>query len=356
MFRRFSRLSVSVLAPCALLFAFHFATCPASAQAGNSGGTFNYKADKISLRPTGVRLDGNAQITSPQLEVRAATIAFDFENNQITEVRARTRVNIKVTLTPKEGAAPTRIEANANEADLDPPTRTLKLRGNIDGFYQVANGPRFLLSGNEATLTPGGGSFNNPQVIIPPEANGGAAAIGTVTITSQRGNVDQKAGTVRFIGNARAVSTDGPNKFDVAAPELVLTRGAGNTIDTLRGVGRTSVKVDLPPEPARAGAAMSTPGKMGRPTRVEVEADEATVNRSTNTMTFVGNVKGFYQLAPAEGQPQKYDFTGTRAEIKYIPENQATAENPSGLKADITGAPNKPVEVETPAFNLDLGG
>jgi hypothetical protein len=361
MFRSSIQRTARVLALGALLLSLPFVQA-ASAQTP-AAGTFNYKADKIALTPKGVRLDGNAQITSPQLEVRAVTIAFDFLNNQITQVRARTNVRIKVTLTPKGGGDATRIEATANEADLDPPTRTLKLRGNIDGFYQSGNGPRFLLSGNEATLTPGGiGNFTNPKVIIPPEGNGtanaaGAGAIGTVTITSQRGVVDQKAGTVRFVGDARAISTDGPNKFDVAAPELVLTRGAGNTIDTLKGIGRTSLKIDLPPDPPKpAGTPGAEPGKMGKPTRVEVESDEATVNRTTNTMIFTGNVKGFYFLTPAEGEPQKYDFSGTRAEIKYIPENQATAENPAGLRAEITGAPNKPVEVLTPAFNIDLSG
>jgi hypothetical protein len=364
MFRSSIQRTARVLALSALLLSLPFVqTAPAQTPVA---GTFNYKADKISLTQKGVRLDGNAQIIAnspdknqpPQLDVRAGAIAFDILNNQITQLRARTNVRIKVTMTPKGGGEATRIEATANEADLDPPTKTLKLRGNIDGFYQAGNGPRFLLSGNEATLTPGGvGSFTNPKVIIPTEASGQAGAIGTVTITSQRGVVDQKAGTVRFIGDARAISTDGPNKFDVAAPELVLTRGAGNTIDTLKGVGRTSLKIDLPPDPPKpAGTPGAEPGKLGKPTRVEVESDEATVNRTTNTMIFTGNVKGFYFLMPAEGEPQKYDFSGTRAEIKYIPENQATAENPAGLRAEITGAPNKPVEVLTPAFNIDLSG
>jgi hypothetical protein len=220
------------------------------------------------------------------------------------------------------------------------------------------------------------------KLIVPPEPTVGpnsTAAIGTVTVTSRNARFDQKSGEVHFVGEAHAVSTDGPNKFDVAAPEMVLTRGEGNTIDTLKTIGRTHLKIDLPPDPVKPAApgastpavpatpvvpgtpaALSTPApggnQIGKPTHVEVEADTATVNRKTNTMTFEGNVTGFYNLAPAGGQAQKYDFAGNRAVIKYIPDAQASAENPAGLKADITGTKGKPVSVSTPSFNLDLGG
>src|SRR5688572_13036939 len=81
MFRRPIPRTARVLALSAFLLSSAFArVAPAQTPAA---GTFNYVADKISLRPDGVRLDGNARITSPQLEVRAAAIAFDFKNNQI---------------------------------------------------------------------------------------------------------------------------------------------------------------------------------------------------------------------------------------------------------------------------------
>jgi lipopolysaccharide export system protein LptA len=283
-------------------------------------------------------------------------------------------------------AQPTHVEATCDAATLNPVTRELILKGDVDGFYQVGNGPRTTLAGTQATMTYVGGQPNvdivGPvRVLVPAEKTNGAAAIGSVTITSQNAKFDQKSGEIRFIGNARAVSNDGPNKFDVAAPEMVIMRGNDNTIDTLKTNGRTLLKIDLPPDPVKAepttaGAAQpdvaakadatAKPGdaaktseaanKVGKPTHVEVEADQAVVNRTTNTMVFTGNVTGFYLLAPAGGEPQKYNFSGTQATIKYLPETQATKENPAGLRADIIGAPNKPVEVSTPALNLDLGG
>jgi hypothetical protein len=63
-----------------------------AAGAAQSSGAFNYKADKISITNSGVRLDGNAQITSPQLEVRGAAIGFDVIGTQSTRVRARNNV------------------------------------------------------------------------------------------------------------------------------------------------------------------------------------------------------------------------------------------------------------------------
>lgn len=328
--------------------------------AAQTSGNFQYKADKISITTTGVRLDGNAQITSPQLEVRAAAIAFDFQKNQITEVRAIGKVNLKVSLSPKGGGPLTRIETTSDSATLRPTTRELTLTGNVDGFYQQAGGPRTTLAGTKVVsryvgenldvVISGPISLVVPAESIPAGATS-TAAIGSVKITADGAKIDGKEGVVRFVGNARAISTDGPNKFDIAAPEFILTRSATNTIDTLRTSGRTQVKIDLPTEPAQAGDSKS----MGKPTRVEVESDKATVSRLTNTLTFEGNVTGFYFLSPAGAQPQKYDFNGNKAVIRSIPADQATAENPAGLKAEITGTPGKPVEVLTPAFSLDMG-
>lgn len=373
-------------------------TAPIAPKPAASAGSFQYKADRISLTPNGVRLDGNAQITSPQLEVRAAAIAFDFKNNQITQVRATSKVNLKVNFVPKGGGAPTRVEATADSATLDPATRTLVLKGNVDGFYQEPGGARTTFAGTQATLVQKEGFtdvmiLGPVKIIVPPEAttDKGTAALGTITITARDAKLDQKAGVFRLIGDAHAVSIDGPNKFDVSAPEMVLSRGKDNTINTLNTIGRTYLKIDLPPDPSTPavtggnapGAAgieplvgTITPGKapdktpnktpsktpdnagakFGKPTRVEVESDKATVDRATNTLTFEGNVTGFYYLSPATGEPQKYDFSGTKAVISYISDKVATAENPAGLKADITGAPNKPVQVSTPSLNLDLSG
>ena len=284
-------------------------TASARAQTVPAAGSFQYKADKITLRTNGVRLDGNAQITSPQLEVRAATIAFDFVNNQITEVRALGKVNLKVSLTPKGGGAITRVETTSDEANLKPTTRELTLTGNVDGSYQQAGGPKTTFAGTKVVLKYEGenlgGVISGPITLtVPAETTKSDAAIGAVKITAQGATIDSKAGVVRFVGNARAVSTDGPNKFDVAAPEFILTRSTDNTIDTLKTSGRTQLKIDLPAEPGAEA------GKVGKPTRVEVEADMATVSRATNTLTFEGNVDGFYFLAPGGGEAQKYDFSG----------------------------------------------
>jgi lipopolysaccharide export system protein LptA len=346
-------------------------------------GTFSYSADKVSLRAgKGVRLDGHAVIKAPpQLEVRADAIAFDYTENQITEVRAVGNVNLKVTMTPKGGGKPTRIETTSNSATLVPQTRQLTLTGNVDGFFEPQGQPRTTLAGTKVVMNYVGqelsGNISGPiRLTIPAETvQGGStpgapnAAIGEVTITAREAKIDGKAGVVRFIGDARAISNEGPNKFDVAASEFVLTRNDDNTIDTLKTAGRTTVKIDLPPEPASSGAPKAddkttgekttdkTSGKTGlsRPTHIEATADSAIISRRTNTLVFEGNVVGFYKLASGEGEPQNYDFKGDKAVMRYVPESQATAELPAGLKADITGTPGKPVEVSTPAFNFDLG-
>jgi lipopolysaccharide export system protein LptA len=353
-----SRLALGVLG-----VALAFSASAAHAQAPQSGGTFTYSADKVSLRAgKGVRLDGHAVIKAPpQLEVRANAIAFDYNENQITEVRAIGNVNLKVLLSPKGGGKTTRVETTSDAATLVPQTRQLTLDGNVDGFFQPEGQPRTTLAGTKVVMNYVGqelnGTVSGPiRLTVPAETiqsgSTPGAAIGAVTITAREAKIDGKAGVVRFIGDARAISNDGPNKFNVVAPEFVLTRNDDNTIDTLKTAGRTTVKIDLPPEPAKAGESKTG---LGKPTHVEATADSAVVSRLTNTLTFDGNVVGFYQLAPAEGAAQKYDFSGDKAVMRYIPESQATAEMPAGLKADITGTPGKPVEVSTPAFNFDLG-
>lgn len=332
-----------------------------TANAQGSGGGVQWSGDKISIRESGVRLDGNAVIKAPpQLEVRADAIAFDAAQGQITEVRAIGRVNLKVSLTPKGGGKATRIETVSDGATLKPQTRELTLTGNVDGFFQPEGQARTTLAGTKVVMNYVGAELNGMmygpiKLVIPGEAMQGSSAsptaIGAVTITAREGRIDGRAGVVRFVGDARAVS-DGPNQFQVSASEFVLTRNQADTIETLTTTGRTRVIVNLPPEPAAAGTA---PGTVGRPTRVEAEADSAVVNRATNTLNFDGNVIGYYLLAPAGGEPQKYDFTGNKATIRYVPATQANAENPAGLRAEITGSPGKPVEVLTPAFNFNLG-
>lgn len=351
----------------ALLLTAIFAAPVAQAQqaAPAAQDALQYKADKITIRTNGVRLDGNAEIKAlPQLETRANAIAFDYVGNQITEVRALGKVNLKVNFVPKGGGKLTRIESTSDSATLKPQTRELTLTGNVDGFLQPEGAPRTTLAGKKIVLNYIGqelnGDISGPiKLVVPPETVQGSGAssaqLGAVTITSREAKIDGNAGVVRFIGDARAVSAEGSHQFDVAAREFVLTRSQQNTIDILKTEGRTKVKIDLPEEAAKSTSGSSS--QVGALMRVEAEADSAVISRQTNTLVFDGNVTGFYFLAPTQqgGVPQKYDFLGSRAVIRQVPESEATAENPAGLQADITGEPGKPVEVSTPAFGIDLG-
>jgi lipopolysaccharide export system protein LptA len=336
-----------------------------------------FEAQKQIIRPNGARLEGNARIRSPQLDVAANVIAFDYSGSQITEVRATGGVAIKVNLAPQGGGAATRIEAKSSEARLDPVQRTLVLTGKVDGWYQMEQGVRNTLSGSKATLHYGDNkqllaTVEGPVVaLIPAENFDKATAIGTVKVTSQRLEVNTGNGTATFAGNARAVSTDGPNKFDVAAPSFVISRGDFGTIDTLTTAGRTLVKIDLPPDPARpapgtatitataattgSATGSATAGRknmdIGRPTHAEIAADAVTVRRADSNLVFEGNVKGFYRLEPAGAPPANHEFSGDRAVIKYVLESAATANNPAGLQVEITG---KPVTIEAPQFNIGL--
>jgi lipopolysaccharide export system protein LptA len=351
---------------------------PATAQTGAAGG-LTFEAQKQIIRPNGARLEGNARIRSPQLDVAANVIAFDYSGSQITEVRALGGVTIKVNLAPQGGGAATRIEAKSSEANLDPVQRTLVLSGNVDGWYQMGDSPRNTLSGKKATLRYGAdrqllATVEGPiRFVIPaeniPQSSAQTTAIGTVVVTSQSLDVNTTTGTATFTGNARAVSTDGPNKFDVAAPSFVISRGVTGTIDTLKTSGRTLIKVDLPPDPARPAARAATVSTtasapaarstttgrrstdVGRPTHVEVAADMVTVRRADNNMVFEGNVKGFYRLEPAGEPPTNHDFTSDRAVIRYVLETAASASNPAGLQVEILG---KPATIEAPQFNIGL--
>jgi lipopolysaccharide export system protein LptA len=318
------------------------------------------------IRPNGIRLEGNAFVRRPELQVNADAIALDYSAaaKTIGQVRARGKVFFRVSLPPRGGGAPAQIEARCTAADLDPNTRTLVLTGNVNGFYQVQGGPRNLLSGDKVTLTYVGNqltasSVGKVRVVLPAEnfaaGSSGApsTAIGAVTITANRADVNGATGVVTFSGAARAVSTEGPNKFDVSAPTFTLARGESGTIDTLKSVGgRARVKIDLPPDPARGAAA--TAGRdsgsgVGRPTQVEAEANSVTVTRANNTVVFEGKVNGYYRLQPAGQEATDYPFTGDRAIIRYVTDAQANANTPAGLNAEIIGAPSS---IAAPDFSL----
>jgi lipopolysaccharide export system protein LptA len=332
---------------------------PALAQTVAPGG-FNYKAGRVVYRANGVRLEGSAaqpaRIQSPEIDVQAPTIAFDLQGNSIQEVRAIGGVNLKLNLSSKNGGQPAHIEATCTSATLTPGDRKLVLTGNLNGFYQVAGGPKNTLKGEQATLSYPNknlsvdlqGGAGGVVVTIPPEGGDKPDAIGTVTISARKATFDGTTGVGHFTGNARAYSTDGPNKFDVAAPEFLLTRGTSGTISELTTVGRTTVKVDLPPQPAATGATGAA-AQMGAPTHVEAVADAAVVNRDSSTLVFKGNVKGFYRLKPADGTAKDYNFAGDTATFKYSP--TAKGDMAAGMNVEVVG---KPVTIEAPAFELGL--
>jgi lipopolysaccharide export system protein LptA len=318
------------------------------------------------IRANGIRLEGNAFVRRPELQVNADAIALDYSATAKTigEVRARGKVFFRVNLPPRGGGAPAQIEARCNAADLNPNTRTLVLTGNVNGFYQVQGGPRNLLTGDKVTLTYVGNqltasSVGKVRVVLPAEnfsagSSGTAStAIGAVTITANRADVNGATGVVTFSGAARAVSTEGPKKFDVSAPTFTLARGQSGTIDTLKTVGgRARVRIDLPPDPVRADGATAERDNgsgVGRPTQVEAESDSVTVTRANNTVVFEGKVNGTYRLQPAGQQATDYPFTGDRAIIRYVTDAQANANTPAGFQAEILGAPSS---IGAPDFNL----
>ncbi|MEO6906808.1 MAG: hypothetical protein ABI210_02860 [Abditibacteriaceae bacterium] len=327
-----------------------------SATAQTPSGDFKYSAPKVTLRNNGARLDGTAEqparISSPELDVTALAIAFDYSQSQIQQVRAIGQVHLRLDMTGKNGAAPTHIKATSDSATLNPITRQLILEGNVDGYYQIGDGPRTALAGSKATLNQTNGQLTGIlqgpiSLTIPPENLSTSGALGTVVITAQSATIDQTKGQVIFSGQAHAVSTDGPNQFDVSAPQFTLTKSASGNIDTLNTQGKTLVKIDLPPQPTAEGA---KPSALGKPTHVEVTSDAAIISRPTSTLTFTGNVKGFYVLTPAGQTPQHYDFSGDKAVLTETPTSQ---NGTAGLNAQITG---QPVTIYAPGLSFDMSG
>jgi len=334
---------------------------------------FKVSAPTIIQRPTGARLEGDrstpARVQAPQLDVQAGVIAFDYSGEQVTEVRSLTqvgqRVQIKVDLAPKGGGAPAHIEATADKATLNPPARTLRLEGNVDGFYQVQQGIKTTLRGETVNAKYEGenlqvtveGGANGVRLEVPPESLNQPGALGTIVFTAQRASLDKNGGVARLTGKAHAFSTDGPHKFDVTADEFVLTRTVGiggrSQMDKLETIGRTQLKMDLPPEPAASTPPVEAGQdgdkiQIGRPTHVEAAADAMTITRPDNTLVFAGNVKGFYELAPAKGDASpRYDFTGDRAVVRYV--EQSGEGVAAGLNVEVTGQPST---IELPGFNL----
>ena len=338
------------------------AAAPKASSVPKAPGNLTFSGD-LSYRAGGVRLDANsrgpARVHLPQLDASARALALDLNGQTVTQVRALGSVNFKLDLAPRGGGAPAHIEATCDSATLTSRERRLVLRGHLKGFYQIAGGAKTTLSGDGATIFYEGenlvadlvgGASGGVSLRVPAETLGRSDALGDITVSAQRARINQADGSATFAGNARAVSTGGANAFDVSAPRFVLTRGADGTLSTLKTIGRTLVKLDLPPDAVAPDVAPKTgANSLGKPTHVEVAADGATIERATSTAIFDGNVKGFYRLNP-DGTPQNYDFAGTKATIRYAPTPGATGGNASALskfELQVKGA-----EVNGPPFNL----
>ena len=191
---------------------------------------------------------------------------------------------------------------------------------------------------------------------LPKSDKTGALAMGAVVVTSQRASVRQAEGMARFTGNAHAVSSgEGQAKFDVTAEELNLSRTAAGAIDTLKTKGRTRLKLDLPPDANAKPLVNTDKNSVSKPNYWEVEANMATVEIAKNTLTFEGNIKGFYRLSANATQTTDYPFSGERAVIVYVPETGDIARD---LKFSFEGQDPtkikdpKQVEIEIPAFKF----
>lgn len=350
----------------------------AFAQTAKSGGVggFTMSAESSVANKNSARLVGNARIKSPQMDLASDVIAMDYNGGQILEVRARGNVKMRVDMVPQGGGPASRVEASAKSATLKVATRTLVLEGSVNGYYQLPGGGKNTLSGSRAVLTFNAdkslladleGGTQGVKLVLPTENPSLPTSIGTVTVTAQKASLNSVSGVGQFTGNARAVSTDAANKFDVSAPAFVVSRGASGQLETLKTTGRTSIKIDFPAEeaattlPAAPLAPTSVPAdkpamtdaarQLGKPTRMEVSADGATVRRSDNTLILEGNVQGFYNLTRADGTVTKQQFSGEKAVVRFVTPDKVTADLPAGLQLEISG---KPVTIEVPQFDLSF--
>lgn len=305
------------------------------------GGTFTAK--RQTLRPNGVRLDGDARVLYPgQLDAAADTIALDADDKGLSQVRAIGNVRLKVDIPSNAGSAAVHIESSSRNAILDPRTKVLTLTGNVAGWYQPSGGAKATLGGDKVTLSfepknvsavVEGGTFGMPL----PET-GALAGIGVVTVSAKTTNLSETEDST-FTGGARAVSS-GPRKFEVVADGFTIKRAADGALDTLRTSGRTSLKTDLPAGPSA--------GALGTPVRFEVTSDTALVKRADNTLTFEGQVQGMYVLQNSAGVRTNYPFSGDRAVLTFIPE---TATTKADFTLDFSGAPTT---IVAPSLNFGL--
>lgn len=329
-------------------------------------GGFTIVYDKLIIRPDGVRLEGGpgrpARLESPQINFSAPAVAFDFKDKQVTQVRAINGVNFKLDLA---GADPIQIESKSQTATFDAVPvngrRTLRLTGDVDGFYEI-KGARNTLSGERATITFGEGSARDilvqvaggtgsVQLKIASALFGSTAALGDVTLRADNAEIDEKNGTATFQGNASVVSigkaSDNPQNFNIKAPAFVANFVAENGRQVLQNIqtqGRASIVIDAPD------------ATQNQPTHFEAQADNASVDPKAQNLLLTGNVNGFY-TSPGEdgGAPLRYDFSDVdKATARFVPESEKTADTPAGLNFKAEARPNESALLQLPGFDLGL--
>ncbi|MDQ3812848.1 MAG: hypothetical protein M3347_02725 [Armatimonadota bacterium] len=391
-----TKLANQITAGCAALLLL---VIPVVAQPRKPGET-RITASKIIYTQKGAILLGSAtkpaHIETDELDVRAQRIEFERAGEQVQRVTAQGNVNFKLNLPSKtKGNPPSRIEARSNSGTLEPTKRTLVLTGDVDGWYQMGESGRNTLSGKQVTLTFGQeitakieGGAEGVEVVLPAQSVDARSqsSIGSIKITALNAFVDQSKGTARFEGNARAVSTDGAIKFDVAAKDFIATRDPKTgSLNNLNTVGRTATKIDLPPQskeeptkspntapktnPAAPGGAKAAAKNdkankflnqpLGRPTHLEIYADVVTVSRPNNLIKveFKGNVTGSYRME-AEGKTSP-DYPLSSIEHVVITETVAS-KDPKKSDFDVVveadpDDPNAQVELTGPGLNFKFG-
>ncbi|HEX8552549.1 MAG TPA: hypothetical protein VF681_13460 [Abditibacteriaceae bacterium] len=315
-----------------------------------------FSGKKQTLRANGIRLDGNARVVAPgELDASADAIAVDADSEGMREVRATGNVKLKIDVPARGGGLPVHIESSSKSASLNPRTRVLTLTGNVSGFYQPRNAGRATLSGETVVLRFAGksvaadieGSVARPIIVLLPVPNDGTlAGVGSVRISAVKGNFDESAGSAVFTGGARAIST-GERRFEVTANAFTVARSTAGALETLTTSGRTTLKADLP-QPTPSATAPASTNSLGTPVRLEVSSDTAVVRRADNTLTFEGNVKGWYELLQPDKTRARYPFTGDRAVVTFVP---ASGTTPADFALDFSGQPSV---INAPQFNLGL--
>lgn len=283
----------------------------------------------------------------PQLDVQAQVIKITGDLRHPTKLEATDKISLKLSIMPRDqsnGAGPTNIDVQCDKATVTRADSRLVLSGHVNGWYQVGDGGKTNLRGETVTVTFNQGNLlanvaggsEGVRVELPPNFGAATAtpvaatnafALGATIITARDAVFDESKRTARFIGNARAVSNSGTDKFDISAPEFIIRLNANRTPEAVETQGRTHLTIDTPPKPAPANAvavvdtsANKSKGEtaaMPRPRYIDANADAITLTISTRTLIINGNLKGYYLVDAPGPDAIHYEFSGKRGEIRF---------------------------------------